>query len=408
MPRRRVTMLEAFQASARKSALEAASQKRRAADERERDAKRADAIKTTQLWLGRIGDGVGSLWSGLRGEDASPGPETATRREAAVVPFDRRPPPPAHEPRPDGAEAGSAEAGSGAQAPPAASPDAAGVEGSSERSEGALRPPLPRTPASEVPGPGTSGAGDAPDPTADPTADAAAEQLGFEEGAAERRAEREAVEAALRSNGETAFALPITGRAFAAVVAVLLGVVFALGFRLGSGDPAEAAAPVEETGSRGLARIELTAPPSGAGPADARRTAGASRVPAPAGGASSAPGSSARRSSGEAAEPSAGEPSAGGRSAPAASAAVRAADAAFDDPRNRYSILAVTYAATRTNEKLAWEAYDQLAAAGLPVVSPVLDSADRKIFLFVGATEAEAQLRPLLNDVKAVETGPRR
>ncbi|MEL6715349.1 MAG: hypothetical protein AAFP86_16340, partial [Planctomycetota bacterium] len=398
------------------------SQKRRAADERERDAKRADARRTTQLWLGRIGGGVGSLWSGLRGEDSAPGTESVTRSEAAVVPFDRRPPPPAHEPLPEGG--GPDRAALGLEQPVSAAaavePGAAdldprpgvelpGAEREGVQGEGPEAAPRDATGAlftdSAAAPPEAHGSSDAADPVE--SAPAAGESPAFEAGAAERRAEREAVEAALRSNGDTAFALPITGRVFAAVAAVLLGVVFALGFRLGSGDPAEAAAPADATGSRGLARIELSAPPAGSGAADGQ--AGAARVPAPAGAAFS--GSARAAGTGRSGSAAAGSAAAGAAApdpAKPGAAAARAADAAFDDPHNRYSILAVTYAATRTNEKLAWEAFDQLAAAGLPVVSPVLDSADRKIFLFVGAAEAEAQLRPLLNDVKAVETGPRR
>ena len=84
------------------------------------------------------------------------------------------------------------------------------------------------------------------------------------------------------------------------------------------------------------------------------------------------------------------------------------ADIAFDDPRSKYAVLAITYVENQTNKRLAWEAYDQLAAAGFPVVSPLLKASESKIFVMVGAAEHKDQLTDLLNRVKEARVGPRR
>lgn len=75
-----------------------------------------------------------------------------------------------------------------------------------------------------------------------------------------------------------------------------------------------------------------------------------------------------------------------------------AADRAFLDPENRFSILAITYDDAGDLE-LAWKTYDYLAERHLPVVSPL--ESNGKLLLHIGAAAELDELAPLLSLVKS-------
>ena len=82
-----------------------------------------------------------------------------------------------------------------------------------------------------------------------------------------------------------------------------------------------------------------------------------------------------------------------------------AADLAFVDPAMSYTVLAITYSGTEANRALAWQTYDLLQAEGFPVVKPLERNA--RIFLFVGAAGAIADLGEVRDRLQKLRVGPR-
>lgn len=199
--------------------------------------------------------------------------------------------------------------------------------------------------------------------------------------ALEARLDRGAIAEAIEAAASEEFAVPMRARTFAALSAVALAAVFALGFALGAR-------------SNGATGSVTPSDEPGAGPrgADGRRVAGGFALPAPQARADSAAPVGAGR--------------VGETSAASDFADMPAADRAFLDPVNQASVLAIRYKPSPANVDLAWETHATLKAAGLPVVSPVHLEQDRMIYLFVGAEETEAQLTGLLDRVKRFEIGP--
>ena len=83
-----------------------------------------------------------------------------------------------------------------------------------------------------------------------------------------------------------------------------------------------------------------------------------------------------------------------------------AADVAFLDPAMRFTVLAITYSGTESNEALAWQTYDLLRSKGFPVVKPLERNA--RIFLFAGASASKADLEGLQDRLRKLKVGPRR
>lgn len=368
MSRRKVTMLEAFQASARRSVERAAEEQRRLAEERERSARKAAAAKSTQAWRRRLADGVGSIF-GSQSEPAAegPAPEGPAGDPAAAV--DVVP----------GVEQAEPDAASGP-------PD----EGVQPESPGASGDGAPEA-SQEPPAPPWSRQAPPPAPVSEPAAAPtdAAREPGPPDAAGPMDTLPSSLEEAL-GTPEGHFIVPISPRVFAAGAALLLATAFLLGMSLGGGaedDPGGTARAAERRDAASMGAFGAT---PGARVAAEPRAGGAGPGAAP--GTAPAPGAPA------------GERSAAQGDAAAAPAGLSSADRAFMDPANSVTLLAVTYELTETNKALALATYGVLAEAGFPVVSPVLSADKHRIFLFVGAAETRAQLKTLQRELQAFET----
>lgn len=228
----------------------------------------------------------------------------------------------------------------------------------------------------EAPQPDAPAAGPADAPAAAPTAGPGPRTTAQASAALEARLDRGAIAEAIEAAAGEEFAVPMRARTFAALSAVALTAVFALGVAVGARSDG-ATGPATPAGER----------EGGPDSADGRRVQGGFALPAPR--VRDAPAAPAESS--ESAE----------------SSGMPAADRAFLDPANQVSVLAIRYKPSQANIELAWETHATLQAAGFPVVSPVHLEGDRMIYLFIGAAETEAQLMGLLDRVKRFEIGPR-
>lgn len=331
MTRRKVTMLEAFQASAREAAERAAAERRRALAERDRAVRAGapvgDAHRSPDLDL----DGVVPLERGRSVHDAP-----LPRDEPALAP-------PATE----------------TEAAPALPLDvvAPGVS-ESEPESSRDEQPAAETPPSG-PAPELTEIGKALDPSR------------IEEAAAFE---------------PDVFALPMTARTFVLMQAALLATTFFLGWSIRGGGAA--AAPPQQDRADDPASAALAPGAMGARPT---RSGGPVLLPTSIDAGMPEQSTSARSTSTQSTtEQTPSDPD-------------TAADDAFLDPANRFTVLAITYSRSDTSLGLAWAAYDRLSEAGLPVVKP--RERGGRIFLFVGAAEAKGQLLSLVTRLKAFEGG---
>lgn len=434
-------MLEAFQASERATEERAVMEQRRLAAEREKDVRREESARSAQEWKRRIGEGVGSLFGPKRpeGDDLASsgdyedhehadelGEEGGPETDAVVVAG----PPSSSPPSADVGTHGAA--GSGANSGPVedavqvtsaapgrgrepswsssgidesefvdASPPSAGAVAQQDLSQNDTGDAAPGAHSHEHGAAGSAevsaGAPGAQD------GEAAAEALDAErpEGASDPMGDEETagvssdgpsldeLEAALVDPEE--FALPMSGRTFGIILGVALATVFVLGLSIGGASGDE---PVHAGSGSGR-----TADPSSAGARFER--------PDPAAGAANdgapvvlAPPGASRAGIGGAGGGIAEEERVEG---PALDPGLTGADRAFFDPAMKYTIMAIVYERNTTNESLAWEAYDLLAAKGFPVVQPV--PVEQRIFIFVGAAETVAELKTLKGELRSLKVG---
>lgn len=331
-------MLDAFQASARESAERAAAERRRIVAEREREARREEAVRT-----------AGELRRQLGGVPRS-GPEALGHDVDEHVP--EHAPEDAESALDDVPEPGSGPVPATFDAPSLA-PAPLSEESDDERPVG-LSPAVPSVPST----------------AAVASADLAVGALPLED--------------------ESVFVLPMSARGFIGLQALLLACAFLLGWALGqrTAAPEDGGTP---GGSSAPARTAASAPTDFS----------ALRASAGRGAADAGPGSVAPQAPG-AVEPSAGPATGEGAAAAAADDGSTADDIAFRDPANRYTVLAITYISTETNIALAWETYDFLRAEGFPVVRPIERNARLHLLVGAAQSkpeldEIEAGLRSLRN-----------
>lgn len=375
MARRKVTMLEAFQASERATAEQAVSEQRRLAAEREKDARREEAARAAQDWKRRIGEGVGSLFAGrdeTEGAGAAPGRARASEGESSESAVQNatgrgREPSWSSSGLDEGdlvdANAVASHGGFVAMGAPAEHPESA-----EELTAGAApRPDAADDDAMVEPVPHHTGSSDAEDGGEDPPSaldDLTPEQL------AEASAE------------PPEFAIPMTARGFAVVACAALAGVFVLGMKFGSGGGAVDAGDGEESGrSRAAAAPYTFDRPAGAGAAASDRA-----LPPP---------SELFAPENPRAEPEVGE------EALSVEDRLSAVDRAFVAPETAFSILSRTYNDSADHTELAWSTYDALADRGFPVVRPFLQG--RRIFLFVGAAQSRKALEETASKLRSVE-----
>lgn len=84
--------------------------------------------------------------------------------------------------------------------------------------------------------------------------------------------------------------------------------------------------------------------------------------------------------------------------APSQLAATRAADAAFEDPANRFTIVVFTADNYEVGKERTWAMFDHLAAAGLDPVTP--RAVDGRIYLLVGAESSPGALEDLKGQIR--------
>jgi hypothetical protein len=77
-------------------------------------------------------------------------------------------------------------------------------------------------------------------------------------------------------------------------------------------------------------------------------------------------------------------------------------EAALNDPRNKYTIVAITIA--KANDAIAWENYDHLQAQGLPVFRP-FPTPNGMLAIVVGAAPKESDLTADMGRLKGL-SGP--
>lgn len=79
-------------------------------------------------------------------------------------------------------------------------------------------------------------------------------------------------------------------------------------------------------------------------------------------------------------------------------ASTRAADAAFEDPANRFTIVVFTADNYEVGKERTWAMFDHLAAAGLDPVTP--RAVDGRIYLLVGAESSPGALEDLKAEIR--------
>lgn len=175
------------------------------------------------------------------------------------------------------------------------------------------------------------------------------------------------------------FALPMSGWSFAALVAIALAAVFAVGLRLGGalgGTPRDA-----ELASDG-ARVA-----GFSGDLEMRRAA----APAVVG-----PSVSPEATDGDAPT----EPAAAREPVHAVEEDLTPAQSRFLDPAMRFTVMAITYDDSPDNRELAKRASQTLAGEGLPALPPW--GYEDRVFVFVGAAATTSELKEVLHKVRAV------
>lgn len=156
--------------------------------------------------------------------------------------------------------------------------------------------------------------------------------------------------------------LPLSTLKFLLLQAALLVLVFSIGYLAGQGSEPDRAA---ETGAD-AGRVDLDAPRGGSGGSPATASADPVTRPRPE------------------------EELAGGGGDEAESTA---ADRAFQDPRNRQTLVVYTARDSSFGEQAAWRIYEYLAEQGYPVVQPKLWKGEIKVF--VGAAPSRKALESL-------------
>ncbi len=437
MARRKVTMLEAFQRSARESAERAAAERRRVIAEREKEIRRSETARAAQEFSSRLsqraGDSVGSLIAGIRGgaADVAADPSAGSTVPPAGV---------------EGAEA--SQAASSAAAPdihsvPAVAPNdrlaprtpeerSAGVSADSpavslERSGPAL-PSFDRAVQPELPDVSTASMGsagaaastrdDEEAPSVEPPASAAEEpELEVSVGEAPEDqafadASHEEVEEAIAALESEVLELPMSPKTFAILGLAAVAAVFMIGFSFGNRERPR----VDSPGDSGFLR-------AGYGEAEQPRSGSAHPLDRPW----------APRGTDEVALSGAGVPS-DGRAVPSVGAALPAesgpdpqgpdprgpgtepteptgpvlthADMMFQDAKMNFTILAITYTRTEAHAQLAMETYNLLHDEGFPVIHPIEKGS--RIYVFVGAAEKMGDLEGLKQELQDLRSGQRR
>ncbi|QDV08231.1 hypothetical protein Poly30_37670 [Planctomycetes bacterium Poly30] len=416
MARRKVTMLEAFQRSARESAERAAAERRRVIADREKEIRRAETAKAAHE-LGhrlsqRANDSMGSLLAGIRGhavdavvddpskvDGAGEGPampgESAAQAPATDI---HRVPPLLLNPLAeslsdstvDGEAVGDPVAGAVPRPPTRSGPALPAFDRAThgDLTQVATGPRAGTLPAGS-PSEGAATAGE--------EADEALEEDPFGD------ASQEEVEQAIASLQDEVFELPMGARMFALLSAAVVAVVFMMGYTVGhqsrsAGSPASAAGA--ERGSRATSLSGLDG-----GPASAM-------VLQPPGQLSSETETSTevglayggRNGQSRSEMPSRDSQDSKGSGASSATPAftMTPEDETFHSPAMRFSILAITYTRTQAHAQLAMETYDYLYEEGFPVIHPI--EKDSRIYLLVGAARTQAELMQLRTEIRELRS----
>lgn len=381
MARRKVTMLEAFQRSARESAERAAAERRRVIADREKEVRRAETARVAQEFSSRLsqraGDSMGSLLAGIRSAAESPAAETPAAESPATG--STAADPPAAETLEAGAARGGPELPAFDRARQPDLPDVSSLvagemaptaEPSQEPSS--VEPAAAESSSVGSPSEQESDAPDQDEAALEPTLSPDSPEL-----------DEEAI-AALESE---VFELPMSARAFALFSLAAMIAVFMIGFSLGSRNPS-GADPVGDSGFVRAGYDSLAAPTQQA-PQDPRQDV----LPAPL---TDRP-ADARLSAAATAAEAAAE-AVPGEAPDRASSALTREDELFRDRQMKFTILAITYSGTEAHAKLAMETYDYLYSQGFPVIHPI--EKDSRLFLFVGAAETMEDLEKLQQELR--------
>ncbi|MEM8710749.1 MAG: hypothetical protein AAGG01_07330 [Planctomycetota bacterium] len=422
MPRRKVTMLEAFQRSAAESAERAAADRRRVIAEREREIRRAEAAKAAQELGSRISQratGVGSLIAGMRGASAEEdGAEPATNLadgagdavaasevDLTDIGVTVGPPEPA---------AGSESSESSSEAKPIPErrrgPALPAFDRAHEADLTAVAPEASSLealgsagPASTARGADSAAASEASSPERSPRGpgvlpeDAEADEVGADEGPF-AHSTQEDVEHAIRALEDETFELPMSPRMFLGLSALVAAAVFFIGLSIGresAGSTAGSTAGPARAGLPAQLAAQLAAPGERYGEASpAPRST--THTPAPSGPSGDAAAPAVLAGAGQAPAPDAPAPH-----SPEGTSPLTYADRAFQDPENKFSILAITYTRTEAHAQMALETYDLLNQERFPAIHPIQRGS--RIYVFVGAAKTMGELEGLRDDLRELE-----
>lgn len=411
MSRRKFTMLEAFQVSAKESADRAAEERRRLVLEREKEIRREESHRAAEDLRKRVGGGVGAWISGVLGDDEDPapaherdtGPEGPSGEPAdpglhgdsaertgdptSAVPIDRSPPS-VFDFGADGSSSSDVDPAGPEALQSDESPSVETQTGSDSATRGA-----PDAPPAEEPSPGAAAAS-ASENDLPSSLEASPKAGGVSLAGPSIESAALPAEPALETAAEPALgvAVPMSAKGFTGLLVLLAAGVFAIGYGLGrraeSPNPAETpqggpasgadlgsfASPPARSASPGL-------PSFGEGLA-------ASEGPSTPSAAISPPADTSPASTEPPTEPATGATD---------------ADRAFMDPKMRFTVLAITYPNSPDRQAMAWDTYDLLAAEGLPVVRPAVK--DSRIHVLVGASARLAELDNLVTKIRSLRVG---
>lgn len=396
MAKRKVTMLEAFQASAKESAERAAAERRRLVAEREREVRREETRRTASELGQRLGAGALSAWVAGRRDDDEPAVPAPPRRA---------------EPRVASALDELLEKDV-AEAAPHRVIHPIDEQGGDERTDGEpllhdeeppadLEEPIDESAVADALA--TALETDVPATLEEPKT--AAEVL--------ESATAEEIDEAMSAIDDGVLALPMSPRTFGVLAGLTLVAAFLLGLGIGrrdesAGGPNGGPSGTDRTTAMFPAdwsddRSRETLDSEGYGPNGGRFDDHGPSDPGadPNGHVAAAAGDGLAVANDH--EVPQEHPQEHTLAVPAESRETYA-DRAFRDPAMRYTILAITYEKSEVNEGLALATYDLLVAEGFPAIRPVDDG--KRIYVFVGAAATTAELKDLQGEVASLRSGP--